>query len=133
METNRSKEAIESILCDPISLDVPGIDHDMLKKFVDGRYHWKGLTPKNQLLMAKELLWRRENELCSIKYVESADGFWAQQHGHLSPSTSQYAYVNITEEGFNGSPVVTGAPPSYPHKTTSLADGEQPPKVSFSD
>lgn len=32
---------------------------DRLEKFVDGKFHWRGLTPGDQKAMARELLrWR---------------------------------------------------------------------------
>ena len=35
------------------------ISQDMLEKFVNGKYHWKGLTPTAQMAMARELLKHR--------------------------------------------------------------------------
>ena len=44
------------------------ISDDTLKKFVDQTFHWRSLTPSNQMLMAIELQERRakDEELVKI-------------------------------------------------------------------
>lgn len=44
------------------------ISQDMLEKFVNGKYHWKGLTPTAQMAMARELLKHRAFTLRLRKY-----------------------------------------------------------------
>jgi len=44
------------------------ISQEMLEKFVNGKYHWKGLTPTAQMAMARELLKHRAFSLRLRKY-----------------------------------------------------------------
>ena len=50
------------------------ISQDMLEKFVNGKYHWKGLTPTAQMAMARELLKHRAFSLRLRKYSASSLG-----------------------------------------------------------
>ena len=48
------------------------IEQEVLEKFVYGTFHWKGLTPSQQMAMARELLHRRQasKELQGMLYAD---------------------------------------------------------------
>ena len=51
IEVNRSREALSRLSLD----DKDKIPQDRLEKFINGKYHWKALTPDDQMKVAKEL------------------------------------------------------------------------------
>jgi hypothetical protein len=53
---NRSREAIGRVATD----DKEKIPQDRLEKFINGKYHWKALTPSDQMKIAKELYLLRQ-------------------------------------------------------------------------
>jgi len=55
-ETNRSREALTRLSLD----DKDKIPQDRLEKFINGKYHWKALTPTDQMKIAKELYLLRQ-------------------------------------------------------------------------
>ena len=48
---NRSYEALRNASVD----DADRIPQDRLESFINNKYHWKGLTPTDQMKIAKEL------------------------------------------------------------------------------
>lgn len=55
IRTNRSREALSRL-----SDDDDKIPQDRLEKFINGKYHWKALTPSDQMKVAKELYLLRQ-------------------------------------------------------------------------
>lgn len=51
IEVNRSREALRRVSMDSADL----IPQDRLEAFINNKYHWKGLTPTDQMKIAKEL------------------------------------------------------------------------------
>ena len=56
IEVNRSREALNRLSID----DKDKIPQDRLEKFINGKYHWKALTPTDQMKVAKELYLLRQ-------------------------------------------------------------------------
>ena len=56
IEVNRSREALNRLSMD----DSDKIPQDRLEKFINGKYHWKALTPSDQMKVAKELYLLRQ-------------------------------------------------------------------------
>lgn len=56
IEANRSREALNRLSMD----DSDKIPQDRLEKFINGKYHWKALTPSDQMKVAKELYLSRQ-------------------------------------------------------------------------
>ena len=56
IEVNRSREALDRLSMD----DSDKIPQDRLEKFINGKYHWKALTPSDQMKVAKELYLSRQ-------------------------------------------------------------------------
>lgn len=56
IEVNRSREALDRLSVD----DSDKIPQDRLEKFINGKYHWKALTPSDQMKVAKELYLSRQ-------------------------------------------------------------------------
>lgn len=58
------------------------ISQDMLEKFVNGKYHWKGLTPTAQMAMARELFKYRAFFMRMKKYEPvNFGGHYANKEG----------------------------------------------------
>jgi hypothetical protein len=59
IEVNRSREALSRL-----ALDVQDrIPQDRLEKFISGKYHWRGLTPSDQMRIAVELYALRQQHI----------------------------------------------------------------------
>ncbi len=56
IEVNRSRQAMRRIVVE----DHDKIPQDRLEKFINGKYHWKALTPSDQMKVAKELYLLRQ-------------------------------------------------------------------------
>lgn len=54
METNRSSDALKQAILMVLDGDEV-IPQDRLEKFINNKYHWKALTPSDQMKVAKEL------------------------------------------------------------------------------
>lgn len=65
-----------------MSEETAEISQDMLEKFVNRKYHWKGLTPSVQMAMARELL-RHRAFLRRLKKYEAVNfgGQYANEKG----------------------------------------------------
>ena len=57
IEVNRSREALSRLSMD----DSDKIPQDRLEKFINGKYHWKALTPSDQMKVARELYLLRQS------------------------------------------------------------------------
>jgi len=66
IEVNRSREALSRLsLGEALSRllldDKDRISQDRLEKFVNGKYHWRALTPTDQMKVARELYLLRQS------------------------------------------------------------------------